>query len=59
MTSELKALKRKRMREYKLKGKSVKYKRLKAEYDDKFEKAGFNFLKKKYWQLKGNQPWAG
>ena len=44
MTSELKALKRKRMRKFKLKGKSVKYKRLKAEYDEKFEKDGFNFF---------------
>ena len=32
MNSELKALKRKRMREYSLNGKSIKYERLKADF---------------------------
>ena len=43
MTSELKALKRRRMREYKLKGKTAKYERLLAEFEAKFKKAGQNF----------------
>ena len=56
MNSDLKTLKRKRMREYKLKGKSEKYERLKAEFEDKFKKAGHAFLRKNIDSLKETNP---
>ena len=56
ITSELKTLKRRRMREYKQNLKSVKYFRLKAEYDEKFEKASENFLRKNIDSLKETNP---
>ena len=46
ITSELKQLKRKRMREYREKGKSLKYERLKGEFKAKLEKAAQTFYKK-------------
>ena len=52
MTSELKALKRKRMREYVANGKSIKYLRLKKEFKEKFEKEGEAFLRKNIDNLK-------
>ena len=52
MNSELKALKRKRMREYQVNGKSPKYHRLKSEFDKKFKKAGEAFLRKNIDSLK-------
>ena len=56
MNSELKALKRKRMREYKLNGKSLKYQRLKSEFEQKFMKAGEAFLSKNIDSLKETNP---
>jgi hypothetical protein len=56
MTSELKTLKRRRMREYREKGKSVKYERLKAEFDQKLEKAATKFLRKNVDSLKESNP---
>ena len=56
MNSELKKLKRKRMREYRLKGKSARYERLKAEFEDKFKKAGHKFLRKNIDRLKETNP---
>ena len=56
MTCELKNLKRRRMREYRSKGKSEKYLRLKNEYDDKFEKASKSFLRKNVDSLKETNP---
>ena len=52
MTYELKALKRKRMREYEVNGKSNKYIRLKKEFEEKFKKAGQTFLRKNIDHLK-------
>ena len=52
MNSELKKLNRKRMREYKSNGKSIKYIRLKKEFDEKFKKAGEAFLRKNIDNLK-------
>ena len=52
MNSELKALKRKRMREYRTNGKSVKYLRLKSEFEVKFKKAGQAFFRKNIDSLK-------
>ena len=46
MNSELKALKRRRMREYREKGKSAKYERLKSEFTEKLEKAASIFCVK-------------
>ena len=56
MTSELKDLKRRRMREYRKKGKSIKYQRLKTEYKAKFEKASSQFLRKNVDSLKDTNP---
>ena len=56
MTSELKSLKRRRMREYRKKGKSEKYVELKQEYDEKYEKASENFLRKNVDSLKESNP---
>ena len=46
MTSELKKLKRSRMREYTKNGKSDKYMRLKQEFEERFKKASQDFLQK-------------
>ena len=56
ITSELKTLKRRRMREYRDKGKSAKYQRLVEEFDKKFEKAAQNFLRKNVDSLKTSNP---
>ena len=52
MNCELKALKRKRMREYKVNGKSIKYEKLKREFEEKYKKAGHTFLRKNVDSLK-------
>ena len=56
MNSELKALKRRRMREYREKGKSAKYERLKSEFTKKLEKAASTFLRKNVDSLKKSNP---
>ena len=55
-TSETKALKRKRMNEYKKKGKTEKYYRLKDELEIKLKKSAENFLKKNMESLKETNP---
>ena len=52
MTSELKNLKRKRMREYRLNGKSLKYLELAQEFKDKLRKSSEKFLRKNVDSLK-------
>ena len=54
VTSELKNLKRKRMREYKKHGKSQKYLKLLKEFSDKFEKCSESLLRKN--SLKETNP---
>ena len=56
ITSDLKKLKRKRMREYRERGKSLKYERLKTEFKEKLEKAAQNFLRKNVDSLKESNP---
>ena len=56
MTSELKTLKRRRMREYRKKGRSAKYESLKSEFAEKLKKAASNFLKKNIESLKNSNP---
>ena len=56
MNSELKTLKRRRMREYRSKGKSKKYLKLQQEYDEKFLKAAKNFMRKNIDSLKETNP---
>ena len=56
MTSELKNLKRKRMREYRLKGKSLKYLQLAQEFKEKLRKSSENFLRKNVDSLKETNP---
>ena len=56
MTSELKALKSRRMREYRKKGKSKKYLEIKTEYYEKYEKASEAFLRKNVDSLKEANP---
>ena len=56
MNSELKKLKRKRMREYRLKGKSARYERLKTEFEHIIKKAGHKFLRKNIDSLKETNP---
>ena len=56
ITSELKTLKRKRMREYKANGKSEKYLRLKREFDMKYKRAAGDFMKKNIESLKETNP---
>ena len=56
ITSELKTLKRKRMREYKANGKSEKYIRLKREFDVKYTRAAGDFMRKNIESLKETNP---
>ena len=56
MTSELKNLKRKRMREYRLNGKSLKYLELAQEFKDKLRKSSEKFLRKNVDSLKDSNP---
>ena len=56
ITAELKALKRRRMREWRKHGKSDKYLRLKTEFDDKLEKAAGSYLRKNVDSLKNTNP---
>ena len=56
ITSELKTLKRRRMREYKSKGKTPKYFSLRNEFDEKYEKASEKFLRKNVDSLKTSNP---
>ena len=56
MNSELKTLKRKRMREYRERGKTDKYDKLKNEFKLKFKKAAENFLRKNVDTLKQANP---
>ena len=56
LTSELEDLKRRRMREYRKKSKSVKYQRFKTEYKETFEKASSEFLRKNVDCLKDTNP---
>ena len=56
ITSELKTLKRKRMRMYRKHGKNDKYLKLKAEFDEKLEKAAGDYLKKNLESLKESNP---
>ena len=56
MTSELKKLKRLRMREYAKNGKSDRYESLKQEFKKKFEKASQDFLRKNVDSLKESAP---
>ena len=52
ITSELKNLKRKRMRIYKKHGKSVKYFELRSEFEKKYKKAAEDYLRKNVDDLK-------
>ena len=56
ITAELKRLKRKRMNEYRKRGKSAKYERLKAEFTEKLDKAAKKFLRKNVDSLKDSNP---
>ena len=56
ITSDLKQLKRKQMREYRKKGKSDMYLRLFEEFEIKFEKAAAEFIRKNVDRLKGTNP---
>ena len=56
MTSELKSLKRKRMREYKKHGKSSKYLTLAKEFQTKYKKAAQNYIRKNVDSLKDADP---
>ena len=56
MTSELKALKRRRMREYIKHGKSLKYHTLAKEFKTKYLKAAQNYLRKNVDNLKEADP---
>ena len=55
-TSETKALKRKRMIEYRKRGKTDKYYRLREELENKLKKSAENFLKKNMDSLKETNP---
>ena len=56
ITAELQTLKRKRMREYNTKGKSLKYDRLKEEFEEKLKKEGGKFVRKNMDSLKQTNP---
>ena len=56
ITAELKKLARFRKREYKKKGKSVKYEKLKTEFDKKFKKAMKEFIQKNISDIKSSNP---
>ena len=56
ITSELKSLDRKKKREWKKRGKSDKYLRLRAEFKDKYKKAASTHLKKYVSDLKSEKP---
>ena len=56
ITSELKTLKRRRMREYKKNLKSEKYDKLKNEFETKYKKAAGDYLKKNINTLKEVNP---
>ena len=56
IASELKTLKRKRMREYSIRGKSAKYIQLKDEFDRKYKKAAECFMRKNIESLKISNP---
>ena len=56
MTSELKSLKRKRIREYKKHGKSMKYLMLAKEFKSKYKKAAENYIRKNVDNLKDADP---
>ena len=56
MTSELKTLKRKRMKEYRKRGKSSKYKKLVKEFEAKLLKASRDYLRKNIDSLKDTNP---
>ena len=56
MTSELKKLKRKRIKEYRNKGKTEKYEKLKLDFKSKLRKAASEFLKKNVNSLKESNP---
>ena len=56
MTSELKTLKRRRMKEYRANGKSEKYEKLRLEFKSKLKKAASEFLKKNINSLKESNP---
>ena len=54
--AELKKLSRCKKREYKKKGKSVKYEKLKAKFDKKFEKAMNEFIQKNITEIRSTNP---
>ena len=55
-TADLKALKRRRVREYRKNGKSMKYLRLLEEFQTKFQKAAGEYIRKNVDNLKETEP---
>ena len=56
INNELKTLSRKKQREYVKNGKSEKYKKIKAKFDDKYKKAAQKYMRSKVDDLKEIQP---
>ena len=56
ITAELKSIDRKKMKEWRKKGRSEKYLRLKKEFDEKFKKASSDHIRKCVSELKTENP---